>query len=131
MPLIYVPADAEQAVIDELPGLGVGTTVPDNPPDSFIRVVQAGGTQINEVTDEFLVTLEAFAGTETEASTLLSEAIGRIDHAARDRGQLGGETCYGTRAATTPQNFPMPSLPAHRRYLVTLAVRLRRRPVTI
>ena len=123
------PANPEAAIMTVLSDKKVSTTLlPENA--EFYRVLSTGGTQLNMVTDEFLVTLESFAKTETAARNNLARVIARLAHEARTTGTLGSETCYGVRTASDPANYPMPSVPTHRRYLATLAVQLRRREVT-
>lgn len=128
---MLVPADPEQAIIDHLsPFYATSTKLPQTLPNLFIRVLAAGGVQRDLVTDEFLVTLEAFGTLESTARQLLAEAIGRLDYAVETNGHLGDEVCYNVNAASVPSNYPNPDVPTHSRYIVTLTVVLRRRQFT-
>lgn len=125
------PVDVEQAVIDELsPFFTIGTAIPTDPPPLFLRVVAVGGYNRDLVTDQPLVTLEAFALLESTAGHALATATARLELAAK-RGKLGSETCYGLQTSSLPQNYPMPSLPTHKRYITTIAPVLRRRVNTL
>lgn len=127
------PSDVEQATIDELEPFfpnQVGTSLPKTMPAFFIRVVAVGGFERDLVSDEWLITLEVFAGRETIAINGANRAIA-ILQAAKRSGKLGNEVCYGMRVATLPQNYALPSVPGHKRYLTTLAPTLRRRVVTL
>lgn len=125
--------DAEQAMIDELEPFypnQVGTTLPQSMPTFFIRVVSVGGFEQDLVTDEWLLTIEVFASRESLAVNGINRAIAILKSAGRT-GELGNEVCYGIRVATLPQNYVLPSVPGHKRYIATLATKLRRRVVTI
>lgn len=128
---MLVPADPEQAIIDHLaPFYTIATKLPQSPPDTFLRVLAAGGIQRDLVTDEFLVTLEAFSTLESTAQQALGRAMGRLADAVEQNGHLGDEVCYIVNAASTPSNYPNPDVPTHSRYIVTLTVVLRRRQFT-
>lgn len=132
MPDILEPADAEQAVIDELvTTFLVGSSLPQTLPPVFLRVVSSGGTQRDLVTDATLLTLEAFAKTETVARATINRALGLLQYAAERKGSIGNETCYGLAISALPQNFPLPSVPDRKRYVATIAPAFRRRSVTI
>lgn len=128
---MLVPADVEQAVIDQLaPFYTIATKLPQSPPDLFLRVLSAGGIQRDLVTDEFLVTLEAFGTLESTAQQALSRASGRLYDAMEGTGHLGDEVCYSVKASSVPSNYPNPDVPTHSRYITTLTVVLRRRQFT-
>lgn len=125
------PVDAEQAIIDELsPIYTISTSIPDNPPATFLRVIMVGGAERDLVTDSPLVTLEAFGVRESLAWAALVDAIARLSLAGR-QGKLGNEVCYGVQIASLPQNYPMPTMPTHHRYISTIAPALRRRVTTL
>ncbi|QJD49826.1 tail terminator [Microbacterium phage AvGardian] len=131
MAQLLLPADVEQAVIDELAGLVVGTSIPEDKPPLFFRVLATGGGELNLVQDEPLVTVEAFALRETQARDALAEVLARIKLAVQTRGQIGSEDVTSVRLVGLPQNYPLPSLPSHRRYLATIAPAVRRRITTL
>lgn len=125
------PADVEQAVIDELtPDFVIGTSLPQTLPPLFVRVVAVGGTPETLVSDSFLVVVEVFALRESLAVTSAANILARLD-LARRKGRMGSETCYGLGVMGLPQNYPLPSVPSHKRYLMTLAPVLRRRVTNI
>ena len=130
---ILEDADVEQVIIDVLaPTFVISTSIPDNPkPAEFLRVVAGGGSSPNIVTASQVVALEAFAPTETRARAMLVRAVGILEATARSTGSLAGATCYGVKRLTTPQNFPMPTVPTHRRYFISIAPDLRRVVSTI
>ena len=128
---LLLPADVEQAIITALsPFYTISTSIPDHKPPLFFRVVATGGSERDIVTDSPIVVLEAFALRESQARDAIDMALARLQLAAR-KGNLGGETCYGMEVAALPQNFPLPSVPTHKRYILTIAPALRRRAVTI
>ena len=131
MPQLITPADVEQAVIDELAGLEVGTSIPEAKPAVFFRVLAVGGTQLNLVQDEPLVTIEAFALRETQARDALAEVIARLTSAVQLRGMIGSAPTTSLRVVGLPQNYPLPSVPTHRRYMTTIAPAVRRRITTL
>ncbi|AUG84808.1 tail terminator [Microbacterium phage Sharkboy] len=129
---LLTPADVEQAIIDELsPLYTVGTSIPDPRPNLFLRVVATGGGQLNLVQDEPLVTLEAFGLRETQARGALDSALARLELAVRKRGMIGSEPVSRLRIAGLPQNYPLPSVPSHKRYISTIAPAVRRRITTL
>ncbi|QUE26051.1 tail terminator [Microbacterium phage Stoor] len=128
---LITPADVEQAVIDELAGLVVGTSIPETKPPLFFRVLAVGGAQLNLVQDEPLVTLEAFALRETQARDALAGALARLASAVQTRGEIGSEPTTSLRVVGLPQNYPLPSVPTHRRYMTTIAPAVRRRITTL
>jgi len=131
MDQLLIPVDAEQAVIDELtPAYTIGTSIPDPKPDLFLRVIAVGGTSRDLVTDRPILTLEAFALKESDASDALGYALGLLGLAARN-GRIGVETAYGLEVAGLPQNNPLPSVPSHVRYTATIVPALRRRVTTL
>ncbi|AVR56755.1 tail terminator [Microbacterium phage Elva] len=131
MPQLILPADVEQAVIDELAGLEVGTSIPEDKPAVFFRVLAVGGAQLSLVQDEPLVTIEAFALRETQARDALAEVIARLASAVQLRGMIGSEPTTSLRVVGLPQNYPLPSVPTHRRYMTTIAPAVRRRITTL
>jgi hypothetical protein len=127
-----VPSDAEQAVIDELYHyFAIGTSIPDPKPDLFLRVLAVGGAELNLVQDEPLITLEAFGIRETIARDALAEALARLKQAVLSRGMIGSVPATKLRIVGLPQNYPLPSVPSHRRYMTTIAPALRRRITTL
>jgi hypothetical protein len=131
MDQLITPADAEQAVIDELDGLYVvGTGIPDPKPDLFVRVLTTGGDQRDLVTDTPWLTLEVFALRESEAFRASADIVARLQLAVR-HGRLGGEVAYAMAVSGLPQNYPLPSVPSHRRYVTTIAPDIRRRVTSL
>jgi hypothetical protein len=131
--LIIEPADAEQAVIDELEAAGfeAATSIPSSQlPVVFVRVVAVGGFQRDLVTDVPNITLEFFGRTESKASQAAARGIAVLQAAARE-GHLGGETCHQVGVGALPQNYPLPSVQTHKRYITTIAPAIRRRAATI
>lgn len=129
---LIVPSDAEQAVIDELYlYFAIGTSLPDPIPDLFIRVIAVGGAELNLVQDEPLVTLEAFGLRETIARDALAEAVARLKLAVQSKGMIGNVPATRLGMVSLPQNYPLPSVPTHRRYMTTIAPALRRRITTL
>lgn len=132
MVTILVPADAEQAFIDELsPHFTIGTSLPQTLPALILRVVSAGGTQRDMVSDTFTVVLEVFATREQAAQQAIAQAVGRLQAAQLRDNKIGGVTCYRLQVAALPQNLPNPAVPTHKRYIITLAPDLRRQSITL
>lgn len=128
---LILPADVEQAIIDELsPYFTIGTSIPETKPNIFLRVVATGGSQRDLVTDAPIVVLDAFAKLESQARDAANTALARLQLAAR-KGKIGNETAYGLSVAALPQNYPLPSVPTHKRYITTIAPALRRRVTTL
>jgi len=128
---LLTSADVEQAIIDELTPLYViGTSIPNSKPAVFLRVVAVGGVPQNLVTDKPTVSLEAFALKESVARATLDSALARLELAAR-KGRIGNETCYELEVFALPQNYPLPSVPTHTRYISTIAPAIRRRVTSI
>ncbi|QOP66603.1 tail terminator [Microbacterium phage Lahqtemish] len=129
---VLIPTDAEQAVIDELsPHYAIGTSIPETKPAVFIRVLAVGGAQLNLVQDEPLITLEAFGLRETQARDALADALARLSAAVQTRGAIGSAPTTQLRVVGLPQNYPLPSVPSHRRYMATIAPAVRRRIATL
>lgn len=126
---LIVPNDAEQAVIDQLADYEVGTGL-DTDKALFARVLQTGGAQRDLVTDEPILTLEVFAKLESTAAQTANLFVAILQQAARE-GRLGGVPCYGLRVVSLPQNYPLPSVPTHKRYVTTIAPALRRSVVNL
>ncbi|AXH47305.1 tail terminator [Microbacterium phage Eden] len=130
---IIVPNDAEQAVIDELEARGyadAATIIPETKPQLFFRVLSVGGTQRDLVTDTPTMTIETFATLESTASQTANLVVGLLQAAARS-GRMGGVPCYGLQVVSLPQNYPLPSVPTHKRYITTIAPALRRAVVNL
>lgn len=131
MDQLIAPADSEQAIIDELTSVYIiGTSIPENKPTTFVRVVQTGGTSRDLVTDVFTVVIEVFSKMESTANEVASNAIARLQLAAR-KGRVGNAVCYGIEIAALPQNFPLPSVQSHKRYTTTITLAIRRRITTL
>lgn len=133
MPVLLLPADVEQAIIDELNPQGVPTasSLLDPMPASQLRVVSAGGFQRDLTTDSHLVTLESFAKLEHFARSNLAMAVARLQIRQQVNHMIGNEVCYGVTVAGALQNLPLSSLPSHKRYIVTLSLDLRRQSTSI
>lgn len=130
--LLIEPTDAEQAVIDELAprGFAIATTLPDPLPLRFQRVVALGGTQRDLVTDSPTLILEAFHKKESAAAQDARRMLAIIEAAVR-AGTLGTAIAYRLQVVALPQNYPLPSVPSHKRYVTTIAPDIRRRVTTI
>lgn len=128
--MILISADVEQAVIDEFASrYTIGTSIPQNLPEEFVRVVATGGSAQTMVSDSFLIVVETFAKRESRSQQMAADILGRFQHAAL-AGKLGTETMYTLDIGALPQNYPLPSVPSHFRYVTTLAPSLRRRVTT-
>lgn len=128
---LITPEDHEQAVIDELDQLYViGTSIPDPKPELFVRVLRTGGTERDLVTDSPTLTYEVFAVRESQAGLAANDILARLQLAGRV-GRLGNTVCYGVRVVALPQNYPLPSVPSHKRYVTTIAPDIRRRVTTL
>lgn len=124
---LIIPTDAEQAIIDELsPTYTIGTGIPEPTPSLFARVLTTGGSERDLVTDKPWLTIEVFATRESKAQEAATDILARLQLAAR-KGRMGGETLYTLDVAGLPQNYPLPSVPTHARYVLTIAPALRRR----
>jgi hypothetical protein len=121
--------DTEVLVVDALTtGLAqvnmsvpVGTRVPNPRPDSFVRVVRAGGTRETIVSEQAWIIMEAYAVQETDASYLLS-VCRAILHAQE-------EPIFGTFEVSGPVNLPDPTT-SQVRYTQTFGIRARGNSVT-
>lgn len=105
-------------------GLGsvhVGTQIPNPRPDTFVRVIRAGGTQETLVSEQAWIIVEAFAPMESDASYLLSVCRG-ILHAQDD-------AVFGVFEISGPVNLPDPTT-SQVRYTQTLGIRARGNSVT-
>lgn len=132
MDQLILPTDIEQAVIDELSAdWPIGTAIPDDKPPIFFRVLKTGGAELNLVQDEPFVTLEAFGLRESAAGRALDSALAKLQLAVRKRGRIGAEAVSQIRFVGLPQNYPMPSVPTHARYIATIAPAVRRRIVNL
>lgn len=126
---LLIPADVEQALIDELKlNWPTGTRIPGTEPKPpvFIRVISVGGSPETIVSDAFTVTVEVYAVKESTASKVAGEVLARLTLASL-QGHIGNETSYRVGVAALPQNFPNPTVPTHFRYTMTLVPVLRRR----
>jgi len=129
---LLIPTDIEQAVIDELSPLWtVGTSIPAEKPALFLRVLATGGSELNIVQDEPFVTIEAFGLRETSAREALDSVLARLQYAVRSRGRIGDVAVSRIRFVGLPQNYPLPSVPTHKRYITTIAPAARRRVVNL
>jgi hypothetical protein len=121
--------DTELLVIDALTaGLAqmsmttpVGTRIPNPRPDSFVRVIRAGGTRETIVSEQGWIIMEAWAALETDASYLLS--LCRAILHAQD-GPI-----FGTFEVSGPVNLPDPTS-SQVRYTQTFGIRARGNSVT-
>lgn len=129
---LRIPADAEQALIDEFsPLYTIATKIPLNQPNEFVRVVAAGGNSRDLVSDTRLLTIESFAVlSETRALFIINDLLARLDALIQTTGKVGFETVYSIAYSALPQNMPLASLPTHFRYLATVQLTLRRRLAT-
>lgn len=128
LPVILFP-DAQQAVIGylttALPGYGSTATVvskvPAARPATFVLVRRLGGVQRNVVTDEALLTVEAWATVEADAADLIQLCRALI-HAMP--GPQGSTVCYLITEIAGPGNLPDPDSD-QARFTMTLQVALR------
>jgi hypothetical protein len=102
-------------------GIPVGTRVPNPRPDSFVRVLRAGGTRETLVSEQGWLIVEAYALQEVDAYHLLN-VCRAIMHAQDD-------DIFGTFEVSGPVNLPDPTT-AQVRYTQTLGIRARGNPVT-
>lgn len=123
---VLTPADAEQAIIDELEDLTIGTSLPETLPAEFVRIVAAGGSEVSMVSDQFLLSIEGFAVRETTARDLTALVVARVAAAVRSKHSVGGIPAYRMSMGSLPQNLPMANVPTHKRYIATIALDLRR-----
>lgn len=112
-------------------GLGrataVATRFPDPRPVEYVRLFVTGGDQPNPVVDGPLVTVEAYAPTETAAQSLASMCRSLMK-ALRS---FDGVTFYGVRPASRPQNLPDPTTPGAYRYTASYVAPYRGTPIEI
>lgn len=135
MPVLLIPADGELAAITALDqGLAgtpfadapAATQIPDSPkPARFVRVVSAGGSQRDLVTDEATLVVDAFAVDEVDARDLAAYCVAVLQRAGWV-GRLGDVVCYGVDVGGIPANLPHPDVPDRYRYTVTATAALRR-----
>jgi hypothetical protein len=135
---LLIPSDVEVAVVTELnarmpdrdfPGAW-GTRIPNDRAErsEFGRVLAAGGSERDLVTDSPTVVIEAFSDREGRAQRMCAVAVAVVQAAVRG-GALGGVTAYRARVMSLPQNLPMLSVPGRFRFTATLSVDLRRSSV--
>lgn len=115
-----------QTLLAELPRIGLGnihvaTQIPNPRPDTFVRVLRAGGTQETLVSEQGWIIVEAYAPMEVDASYLLS--VCRAILHAQD-GPL-----FGVFEISGPVNLPDPTT-SQVRYTQTLGIRARGTSVT-
>lgn len=122
--------DVEQFVVlalqQGLPRIGlgsvhVGTQIPNPRPNTFVRIIRAGGTQESLVSEQAWIIVEAYDPIEFDASHLL--AVCRAILHAQD-GPL-----FGTFEVSGPVNLPDPTT-SQVRYTQTLGIRARGNSVT-
>ncbi|BAU32457.1 hypothetical protein [Microcella alkaliphila] len=135
---LLVPADVEVDVAAELdsrfasnPHLDVtwATRIPgrdDQPrPERWGRVLAAGGSGRDLVTDRFTVTIEGWSTTESEAERICAYGVAYLQQAAREK-QIGATACYGLAVFGLPANLPFPGIPDRYRFTATVSIDLRR-----
>jgi len=126
VPNVGAFVDVEQFLIDNLSiGVPVSTRIPtSNPkPARFVRVIRTGGTRQTRVSDRPIVTIEAFAQTETGASGLLSDL--RSAMAALEGRAIAGVTVYDVAEVGGPVNLPHPTVTDRQRYTATFEIQIR------
>lgn len=129
---LLLPSDAEQAVIDHLSAhVLIGTSLPEVLPDQFARVAQVGGAQRDLVTDTPMLTIEGFDRYSESGARELTEFLLAVVQSAVLTGTLGSVPCYRVQVTGLPQNYPLPSVPDHFRYITTVAPDLRRRVLNL
>jgi hypothetical protein len=122
--------DAEQLVCDWLPAqltansrtAPVVTRVPSPRPAEFVRVLRAGGPQLNRVQDQPTLVIEAWAARESLAASLAELARGLLKSLEGQR--VGGVMVYRVAEVGGPVNLPDPDS-AQARYVLTLSMLLR------
>lgn len=138
---LLIPEDVEVRALAELstvlplhgfPGVTsaaqrLGTKIPtQNPkPEVFGRLIAAGGTTRDLVTDSPTLALEGYSAKEQQARDLCALMLAIIEAAAR-AGSLGGATVYRARTISLPQNLPNPLVPDRFRFTALISVDLRR-----
>jgi hypothetical protein len=100
--------DVEALLVVYLNGLlaePVSTKVPSPRPATFVRIIRTGGFTTGLVTDEALITFEAWAATEPAAQDLAQ----RVRAYLRAVDVVDGVQFYGPINPTGPVNLPDPA----------------------
>lgn len=100
-------------------GVPVSTRIPDERPDTFIRLVRVGGTRRGLVTDAAMVVFECWAPTGLAASTLARNARAFVH--SLDGEMVNGEWIRRVVDITGPQFYPDPESGASR-YQFTIQI---------
>lgn len=141
---LLIPADVELAAITELssgyPANGfsgltvaaktVGTKIPTATPRpaDWVRVLAAGGPQVDLVADSMTLVLEGWSTSEGRAQQIAAFGIAILQAAGRD-GFVGGVPCRRVDVAALPQKLPDPTVTTHARFTAMISVVLRRATV--
>lgn len=125
--------DPEQLLVDQLradlsvsadfPTAETGTRLPNPLNLPFVRVELVGGGELDIVTDEPTIVLEAYGADEDIASRLAAFCRGLMGRYGRE-GWIGTTPCRRVRVIGLPQNLPDPVNDAIR-YTATYSVALR------
>ena len=123
-PVLFVDAQAAAvSILDAALTQPVRTRVPNPRPAEFVRVERLGGTRRNVVTDEALISVEAWAATEQDAHDLAQLARGWL-HAAQGSTVAGFGTVYRVDELGGPAHSPDPESGQERfTFSVQLALR--------
>lgn len=120
--------DIERVLVDILAeelDATVALQVPRNRPDdapAFVVVRRLGGVRTGVVTDDPMVTIEAWAPNRTEAFDLVEQARTIVSGLAGS--ERDGVTFYTATETSGPTNLPDPDS-AQPRYTITLILRVR------
>lgn len=123
-PVVVFP-DATAVVVSHLKSVlsvPVRSKVPTSRPASFVTVQRSGGAQVNVVTDDATLTVDAWASTDEAAHDLAQLARGHILSLVGST--VDGVPVYRVQIGAAPQYFPDPESQSPRyRMTVTVAVR--------
>lgn len=98
--------------------------IPPQRPKRFVRVRTVGGGADTVSTTNPTVTIESYAGTESEAE-MLAEACHYLMRRADERGWLGAVPCRSVEAFSRLAALPDPLTPDQGRFTATYSLRLR------
>ena len=105
-PVVAYP-DAVLVVIDYLrsvlPDISVGSRVPEDRPDQFVRVRRTGGMRRNAVVDRPRIDFQCWGATEEAAESLMARVRA---YTLAMAGKRGDTTVYRVREVGGPQWIP-------------------------
>lgn len=122
--------DVEQGLIDHLDALltrPVVGKIPNPRPPRFTRIIRTGGPRSSLVTDGAQVTIESWAGTDTEAVADAQEVRAYINALLNQ--EIDGAVVSRVEEFSGPGNLPDPAS-AQARYVQTFRVHARGLAIT-